>query len=353
LKLDFEQIARSTRQFSDYTRDRACFDEFFKTCLALTSGYLRLLENMGHHLPLNEYAGKSPRNDLAVDCLATLFASTPARPYYLIREYLGGKIGDQTPAVEIVALLQGMIKKHARQELSKMAADRDQQAANIRRAVRRVMENEIFEKAHNGNAAVWSLCETKDRCRGEQPLVDDAILHGWILQAVHAHSQMPQRCRAVFQILDQDDRFANVIEQNRLIAEFIAVLADGQDCRPPSDCEPRGAFVRRIGEECARQAVETTISGVITRLAAERGYSNNQLEGYQKALDNLLDDMTWHGCHDPLPQYLREALPAMDSQSYLKTHKYVWETGVAECLKTLRKLLLERGLNPGHGREGK
>jgi len=346
VKLNFEQIAQVTRRFLDSTPDRGRFDEFFKTCLALTSGYLQLLIHMGHHLPLDEYAGKSPHNDLAVDCLATLFASTPGRPYYLIREYLGSKIGDLTPAVEIVALLQGMIKKHTRQELSKMAADRNQQAANIRRTVRRVMENGDYEAGTFDTVAVWSLRGTKDCRRGGQPLVDDATLHGWIAEAVHTHSQMPERCRAVFNMLDRDDRFINCIEQNRLIAGFNAVLTDGQDYRPSPDGEPRGAFVHGIGEECARQAATATISGVIARLGAERGYSDELLSGYQRALSNLLEDMSWHGCHDPLPQYLREALPSLDSRSYLKTHKYVWETGVAECLKMLRQLLLERGLKP-------
>jgi hypothetical protein len=288
---------------------------------------------------------------LAVDCLATLFASAPGRPCYLIRDYLRGKIDDTTPPAEIMALLQGMIKKHTRQELSKMAADRDQQAANIRRALHRVMENGVYEAARVREVAVWCLRDTKNRRRSEQPVVDDAMLRGWILESVRAHPQMPERCRVVFHMLDHDDRFANCIEQSRLIAGFVAVLTDHEESMPSEAGGPRGDFVVNAAEECAGQAADATFAGVLSRLAMERGFSENQLSGYRRALDNLLGDMIWHGDYDPLPHYLREALPSIDSQSYLKTHKYVWETIVAECLKTLRRLLLERGIKPGF--EGK
>jgi|GEM_PF-6051304 len=337
--LDIHEIAQITREFLQRPLDRQCFRGFFDVCFHLTRGYLRILESRGHHLPVDEYSGTTPRDDLTFDCLATLFASEPGRPYYPIRDYLKAKIDSQTPAEEIMVLLQGIIRKHARQELFHLTEERDPQAANIRRAVRRAMDAGEYDTITYNGALAWALRATGNRRRRELPPIDDNALHSFVLEACRLHPNMPERCRAVFQMLDKEEHFANCIEKRRLNATLINVLIDQRDYAPQGPPTPETAYLLTTRLRHVATAIEQTIEQTFTALADKRDFSVKERGGYYEALTNLMFDFVCHGDYDPLPHYLKESIPSLDTETYLKKHKYVWETCAADCMARIRKLL--------------
>lgn len=343
--LNPDHIAKVTRDFLQNPGDQHCFNEFFQVCFHLTRGYLRLLESRGHRLPLQEFAGSNPRDDLAIDCLDTLFRSEKGKPFAMILRYLRERIDTATPASEIVAMLHSLLGRQVRQRLFNLAKEYDPQGANIRRAVIRAMEDSRYLSFRHGGQEVWGLRETTDQ-RENLPPIDDNTLHSYVIKASGQKSDMPARCAMVFEFLDHDDRFANCIEQSRLIKFMREVLTELPFESLSTSPDPQAVYRRKIIAQSAAQAIQKTINGALTHLTAKQKFSAEVIAGYREALTELVFDFIHHGTHDPLPHYLTTTLDIPDNKTYLNRHKYIWETCVAECKSSLRRFLRQAGLEP-------
>ena len=154
--LDCDRIASTLHRFVEEPTDRQRFDAVFALCFHFARTYLAHLGRRGFRLPLEEYAGASGLDDCTVDCLATLFVSAPGRPFYLVVDYLKEHVGPASPPADVTARFQALIAGHIRQELHRLKATIDPQAANIRRRIRHVMSSEDYEEFEHGGRRAWA-----------------------------------------------------------------------------------------------------------------------------------------------------------------------------------------------------
>lgn len=178
------------------------------------------------------------------------------------------------------------------------------------------------------------------------PPADDAAIQHFINGACRLFPDMPERCRSVFDQLDQDDRFQNLLECRRFISAMLRILTDHDDVRPSAESGPRTEYVRRTVRLLAENAIELALDQVLGKQAQKRGFSEDESSAFRRALVNLMDDFTQDGDHDLLPGYLKEAMTPCDESAYLERYKYVWETLVLRCKELLRDMLREEGLAP-------
>jgi hypothetical protein len=341
--IDRCETARTVRAFLKNPAGRHAFDEFFALSLRLARAYIAMRVRRGSlHVPANEYPLASAVDDCACECLGTLFASKPGRPFCLIIDYFGSRITDETLPDRIHALLQGMIAGHVDQELMRF----NPQGVAIRRAVLRAMNTAVYEEIRLGGRDHWALRSAASSRRETLPAVDDATLQQFINHACRGFADMPERCRAVFDQLNQDDRFANLLECRRFASAVIRVLTDHDDTQQVAEANPRTVYVRKTVRLLAENAVDLALEQVLTQQARKRGFDDRESGAFRRALVSLMDDFTEHGDHDLLPAYLKEAMRPSGEALYLERHKYVWETLVAKCKELLREALRDEGLAP-------
>ncbi|HUU46449.1 MAG TPA: hypothetical protein VM118_12025 [Acidobacteriota bacterium] len=343
---DRARVARAIREFLEDPSQGSCFDAFYSVCFHLARSYLAGLGRRGYRLPLEQYAADTALNDCTIDCLITLFACEPGRPYFLIREYLLPKIDGQTPDEQVVALLQGLVAGHMRQELLRLKKAFDPQTANLRRLVRRVMQGDEYEESERNGHPVWRWRGGRDGDRADGDPVDTSTLRHWTLKAVQHHTQMPDRCRVVFAQLDADDRFQNFLISYRFEGAIIDVLGDHSDAQPSGGHSPRFEYILRQVRRFAEQAVADTAADILSGLAAKRALTVDEQLIYVEALSELMSDLAESGDHDRLPQYIKDEIGPERAGEYLTRHKYIWDTLVADCKERLCDRLRAAGLAP-------
>jgi hypothetical protein len=341
--IDKCEIARTVRAFLVDPASRAAFDDFFELSSRLARSYIALRVRRGTlHVPANEFPQATAIDDCACECLGSLFASKPSRPFHLIIDYFRSRITDQTPPDRIHALLQGMIAGHIDQELMRF----NPQGVAIRRAILRAMGDNTFVEVRFGGRDHWALRSTTGSRREHLPAVDDSTLQHFIHTACRSFPDMPERCRSIFDQLNEDDRFQNLLECRRFISAMLRILTDHDDARPSAESGPRTEYVRRTVRLLAENAIELALDQVLGKQAHKRGFSEDESSAFQRALVNLMNDFTQDGDHDLLPGYFKEAMARCDESAYLQRYKYVWETLVSRCKELLRNMLREEGLAP-------
>lgn len=341
--IDKCEIARTVRAFLEDPASRGSFDDFFELSSKLARSYVALRVRRGSlHVPANEFPHVTAIDDCSCECLGSLFASKPSRPFHLILDYLRNRITDQTPPDRIHALLQGMIAGHIDQELMHF----NPQGVAIRRAILRAMGDNTFVEIRLGGRDHWALCSTAGSRREHLPEIDDSTLQQFIHVACRTVPDMPERCGSVFDQLEADDRFQNLIECRRFISAMLRILTDHDDGRPSEGSGPRTEYVRRTVRLLAENAIELALDQVLGKQTQKRGFSEDESSAFSRALVNLMNDFAQDGDHDLLPGYLKEAMTPCDESAYLQRYKYVWESLVLRCKELLREMLREEGLAP-------
>jgi hypothetical protein len=337
------EIARTVRAFLEDPASRGAFDGFFDLSSRLARSYVALRVRRGTlHVPANEFPLATAIDDCACECLGSLFASKAGRPFHLIIDYFRSRITDQTPPDRIHALLQGMIAGHIDQELMRF----NPQGVAIRRAILRAMGDNTFVEVRLGGRDHWALCSTTGSRREHLLAIDDSTLQQFIHVACRSFPDMPERCRSIFDQLNEDDRFQNLLECKRVISTMLRILTNHDDVRPSGVSDPRSEYVRRTVQLLAANAIDLAVDQVLAKQVHKRGFSENETNAFRQALVNLMDDFTQDGDHDLLPGYLKEAMTPCDESAYLERYKYIWETLVSRCKELLRETLREEGLAP-------
>ncbi len=341
--IDKCDTARAVRAFLDHPTDRRAFNDLFELSSRMAHSYIAIRVRRGTlHVPSNEFPQSTAVEDCACECLGSLFASKPGRPFYFIIDYFRSRITDQTPPDRVHALLQGMIAGHIDQELMQL----NPQGVSIRRAILRSMGDDSFEVLRVDGRDHWAIRSSAGSRREHLPQVDDSTLQHFIHTACRSFPDMPRRCRSIFEQLDGDDRFQNRLECKKFMPALLRVLTNHDDARPSATSNPRSEYVRRTVQLLAANAVDLAVDQVLTNQARKRGFSEDETSTFRRALANLMDDFGQDGDHDLLPGYLKEAMTACDESAYLQRYKYVWEALVSRCKELLRDMLREEGLAP-------
>lgn len=340
------RIATIVNAFIEDPAGRARFNAFFELAFHFGRGFLSQRLRAGFRLPLDQYSAQTGLNDCTLDCLATLFASKPAGPFYLILDYFDAKLTPASTKEDIAGLFGGLIASHMRQELHRMKNTYAPQQANLKRRIREIMRTDEFGQFEAGDMSFsyWKLATQSGR--RDCPVIDETNLNDLILKAVQAHPLMPDRCRAIFAALDGDDRYRNAIPSHVLITGMVKTLTGFEDWEPQFQREPDQQYRHDLIASLAEDAVSKTIKKVLVPLAIKRGLAGSERQAFAEALRDLFADYSTDGDHDVLPRYVKERLASTGIEWDLKRHKYIWETVVDGCKERLRELLQDNGLGP-------
>jgi hypothetical protein len=195
------------------------FKEFYSICIKMAIAYLSISKNKLSSKELQIKLGIT-LNDLAQDCISDLF-ETREDLFIHINNYFHKSLGSDIELLhddEIKACLAILIKSKTNQQLSELREVFGDIYFKIRKAVsvflvrNKISYNEIHS---NGNRYIYT-CTHKEINIGLSKINSESILNE--LYGIKFHSyQIPEVLRAFFQIVNNQNKFAKVVEYNTLL----------------------------------------------------------------------------------------------------------------------------------------
>lgn len=336
---------------------RKCFDPFFKLCYRQTIGYLRYLGAKGQKLPLDSINPEKAFEDLAIDILGGFFQSRRDKPFHIIFDYYEREgIADfQAPDGEqlfdlFLILLRGFIKK----ELAKICKQEKPQLDHLKRRFKDILSGASYGSMRSRIQAAEYIYLMKyyDVLRKEaEPVLYEDLIQ--IVEKAYLDSKTREEwCAGIFKILDQSENFQNFIKKHEILKAVIAVNAkyvelDGiQPSRLPS---PNELSVRMAVRDAIPIAIQWSRQNIIQIFLNKGRISPNEAEQFLHAVNNYLNDFGYNGDPDPIPDYYREVMPKNSHLSYLKKHKYIFDSIVNKTLEYFKEILKKNPTIRGFG----
>ncbi len=334
---------RTIADFLESPDDYHRFLSFFELTFHMARAYLRRLQARGWKLPLQEYSDETGIDDCTVDLLATLYRSDNGRPYYVIRDHFERSNAQHDSLFD---QLKSLVAGHIHQELDRVKNALNESAFHIKRQIVYALKSGDYEEVSLGALRCWRWTGGGEPRLDGHPLADKDQVQQWALAAVREQANMPQRVRAVFELLQEDTTCATALPQYALTTAFRAVLCDPGDHPWGIQPLPGGAYVKNELRRLAALAIEQSNDECLAKQGEKKGLSETVFDAYGRSLKNLMRDWIEHGEHDKIPQYLYEQIDGLDSKQFLKLYKYSFETLVEDCKERLREMVRAKGLEP-------
>lgn len=344
--LDNAAFARVIREFLRDPETAGNLRAFYELAFHFTRSYIRILRTRGWRLPVEDFSSETAIDDLTIDLLAPLFASDTGRPCHIITDYLSPRCHTAASDEDVVTFAKALIAGHVRQELTDLVWGRRPEQGRLRRRIREITEGDGYLPFEESGTVMIRWRHAANGPRDEARVIDDGELHAIVLESSSKHSQMPDRCRSVFETLDGMDWLRNAIPRYRLVGVFCRALDELAQTTTPETSSPQADYVRKRARHLAGRAIDDIMQSDFAVFELKKGFDDAMRGKYIVALTRLVDDLIAHGEHDLLPRYLKEQLGEDAGDSYLSVHKHSWETIVKRCLGRLRELLAAEGLEP-------
>ena len=336
---------------------RKYFDPFFSLCYRQTLGYLRYLKARGYQLPLDSISPERAFEDLAIDILGGFLQSQKNKPFHIIFDYYEREeiadfpTSDTEQLLDLFPiLLRGFIKK----ELAKIYKQEKPQLDHLKRRFKDILSGPSYGnmKSRDKSAEYIYLKKNKNTLRKKaEPLFYEDLIQ--IADRAYLNSKTREEwCAMIFQILDQSGNLQNFIKKHEILKAVIAVNAkyveiDGiQPSKPPS---PNELSIRTAARDAIPIALQWSRQNTIQLFLNKGRISPSEAERFLQALNNYLTDFGYDSVTDPIPDYYREVMPEKDHSSYLKKHKYIFETVVNKNLEYFKEILKKNPTIRGFG----
>ena len=339
------------KEFLCCPENRRRFDTFFELCWRHTKAYLGSQKARGRRLPLDQFAGHSPIDDLAVDILSRVLEPVKGRTCGELFDYFRTQgiatFEDEDPA-HLYDLFRPWLFTKIRQQLSHIAGEADPSKANLKRRFKDILAGPNYHtfSPRGGNERYVGTLKYERTMRADCPPISFEELLLLVEECYFRSLNRTQWCRAVFEALNRVESVQNFIETFRLIQAVVIVNMKYVDVEGLAPVHPSGAehslFIRAITKarsETLRWVREIVLAKFVTNGRLTENYAQRLLD----ACEQYLIDLAHSSGVDPLPVYFREAIPETEHDRYLTDFKHIFETSIHKAKddfeRRLRKYL--------------
>lgn len=339
--------AIAVQEFLKYPLDRLNFDQFFKTCYHTAVGYLRYLKARGFQLPTTVADVHKDISDLAIDILGGFLQSKKDRPFFIIYDFFKRKgmadfdcIDQDKLYRQFSILLRGYIRK----ELGHLFRENNPQIHNLKRRFKDIFNSPEYTviRGDSDSTEYIHFSKNADYLRSDcRPVLYDDIIQ----IAEDAYNDTKNRkewCNKIFEIVDSSTDLQNFVRKQDLISAIISVNErhveiDGM--QSSSIPWPDKSLLRTEVDKARKDTLNWAKHNIISDFVTKKRISSVESGLFLSALEKYLIDFGYNGDTDPIPEYYREVMPRDQHKSYLKDHKYVFETIIRNALEDFKRRL--------------
>ncbi len=339
------------KEFLCCPANRRRFDAFFELCWRHTKAWLRSQNARGRRLPLDQFAGRSPLDDLAVDILSRVLAPVKSRTCGGLFDYFRTQgittFEDEDPA-HLYDLFRPWLFTKIRQQLSHVAGEADPAKANLKRRFKDILAGSDYHafSPGGGNERYVGALKYERTMRVDCPPISFEELLSLVEECYLRSLNRTRWCRAIFEALNRVASVQNFIETFRLIQAVVIVNTKYVDVEGLAPAHPPGAehglFIRAITKartETLRWVREIVLAKFVTNDRLTEDYAQRLLG----ACEQFLIDLAHSSGTDSLPEYFREVMPESEHDRYLTDFKHIFETVIHKAKddfeRRLRKYL--------------
>jgi hypothetical protein len=335
--------------------------EFINLAQKISLSYLKYQEMLGKRISGEQPNSSFELEDLAIDCIAELFAGDDAGQFPQLKKYFALKF-DEAPGMsdaEVLILIRRLVVRKTKQELSRIFRERDPEGAkivrNVKVAVRSAPELHVFRELGKDFVFYGNGFEIEDEqvvitaeiaayLRKKLPPIPEEILQQYFLESYHPNDSVAAVIKGLLHKLNELRYFQNYVPLDALVkmvrfAKFEAfrdkMLADDIVLTPAD----------HLASLEMEEYIERVMSKMWSRLRAQY-LRTNKLDDtkasiYHKALRDVLYDLIQKKDSSSYYRNLKYYLPHLTQQGYRQQERSVFEYLAKLAKKEFRKYLNE------------
>jgi hypothetical protein len=350
-----EQDGRKVRRFLTSPLTRESFLDFYNVCRCHTLAYLRYLQHKAVRMPVGSGVRTGSPNDLAIDILGTLFRNDEDRPFFVIFDHfdrLRLSDYDQADPCDLLFHLEGLLRGHVKQELSKLKMAYNSQIDNLKRRFKETLKTDEYRSLKIGGIEHVFLRQYEDNLRQDRPAIPYEHLVRIAESAYQESTDRKTWCRKILASIWEASEYRNLVKQHELLMAVVAVNSWYIDLDQSTSAKPTTPRQETI-QSAVRSIIERTLTwtekNIIQSFVDKGRISKDEASCLRLAVSRYLDDLGFHGETDPIPEYFRETMPETAHSIYLKKYKYVFETTIAKSLDHFRDNVKKESTRLGFG----
>jgi hypothetical protein len=312
------------------------FPSFFELCYRLTRGYLHYLKRRGVRLPVDQWAGKQPWNDLILDILGPFLRSTSQQPYVVVFDYFKETIStdfDKTGDDELYDLFKTLLFGYVKQELRRITHELNPQIENLKRRFSEILEGPLYT-THSSTEEYICLADDGIDLREDLPVISYEQLMGIVEEAYCLSFKRSEWCRKVFEKINDLMTVRNCIRKRDLIRAAVVTnsrYAEAHNVPVYSHTKTDNQLQLGAIMKAKQQTLDWVRVNILDRFVQKKQLTSETAEKFRSAADMYLTDFIYSSETDKLPEYFRAVMPPDEHPRYLKEFKYCFETTLNEA----------------------
>lgn len=234
--------------------DRREIDQFVALCHRMAVAYLGKKARGGQLDP--DFFGLD-LEDLAMDCIASLFERDGEGRFVQLQDYFEDKVDPDTPNEVLVSHTRRLIFSKVEQELFELYGEVDHTLSKIIRNLKRAAKGRSDVDLGRRHGDLWLTFPEDGRGEESRPVIPGELLEARITGCLHAHVNAPEILDTVHVILTDQKIYRQAVP----ISTLARAVRDGLGrMQESSDGEPSGS--ERLGEGEIWEMIEASVTTV-------------------------------------------------------------------------------------------
>jgi len=357
--------------------------EFVTISQKIAVSYLKYQEVSGKNISFDKRGAFNDLEDVAIDCIASLFMRDNKGQFSQLRKYFSETINSPVDINddEILIKLRGLIIKKTKQELSRLFRERDPQGAKIIRNVRVALKSSsdlysfkemgrefIFSKAIAKSATVNpKVILTRNNNASEQPIeaettvdleqifpnlrrhlpaIQERVLKQKFLIYFEPRDAVSTIIRKMLMVTADEHRYQNYLALDVIVNIIRSINQELFHERLISETESESPLDSLRHKEIDK-AVKETIEFIATKIK-QQYIKKNKLDQkkaqiYLNTISDLVQDLAGGKDTESNFSYLKRHIPDLSQARYRQQERSIFEYLVkltkSELIKKLKALL--------------
>lgn len=281
--------------------------------------------------------------DLALDCIADMFARNEHGEFFRIKTALSQYSEPLDDHIKMLKFLRGIIIKKTIQDLSRIFRDRSPDSAKIIRNIRVCIHPlKLFSGFRlNRREYIYSKGMRESGLRKNKPPMPEELLRRSYLDVYKIKDEFPQIISKMLCIVEAGERYQNYLAIYTIlhIVRDLRIKSVEHHFSGMRTLTPADEFLLKQMDQARDRALRGIEKKINDHYLRNRLLSGEQASIYLRALNDLLDDMTHSEKTKSHFKQLRFYIPQLTTERYRKEHRTIFEYLARWAVKFYRQEL--------------
>lgn len=327
----------------------------------ISLSYLKYQEMLGKRISEERPESENELSDMALDCIAELFARDETGNFSQLKRYYEAKFSEmhEIADADVLILTRRLIVRKTKQELSRIFRERDPEGAkivrNIKVAIRTSEKLYLFrdmgkEFVFYGNGMLINKGEIifdenlNQYLRKQHPPISEDVLHQYFLDLYNPSDSVSVIIRKLLQRIYTLEYYQNYISLDAIVKMVRNVKFDAfRERMIAKEKVPTPAD--NLESKEIEGYIDLVMESMWTRLDSQylktEKLKKDKAVIYHKALREVLNDLIHKKDNSSYFRNLKYYLPELSQQAYRQQERSIFEYLAKLAKKEFRKYLAE------------